>query len=64
MKYLSVKQNVVEFNDALKEGLEHGTVLKTKEELKVMIELCANLIHYFRFFVTADELKQHEREKV
>lgn len=63
MKYLSVKQNVVEFNDALKESLEQGTVLRSKEELKIMLELCSNLIYYFRFFVTAEELKQYEREK-
>ena len=63
MKYLSVKQNVVEFNDALKEGLEQGTVLRSKEEFKIMLELCSNLIYYFRFFVTAEELKQYEREK-
>ena len=63
MKYLSVKQNVVEFNDALKEGLEQGTVLRSKEEFKIMLELCSNLIYYFRFFVTAEELKRYEREK-
>ena len=63
MKYLSVKQNVVEFNDALKEGLEQGTVLRSKEEFKIMLELYSNLIYYFRFFVTAEELKQYEREK-
>ena len=64
MKYLSVKQNVVEFNEALREGLQQGTVLKTKDELKVMVELCTNLIYYFKYFISAEELKRYEKEQV
>jgi len=63
MKYLSVKQNVVEFNEALREGLEQGAVFKTKEEFKIMVELFTNLIYYFKFLVSAEELKQYEKEK-
>ena len=63
MKYLSKNQTVEEFNNILKEGLEHGFVLKTEDEFKIMLELCSNLIYYFKFFVTREELKQYEKKE-
>ena len=64
MKYLSKSQTVEEFNDNLKDGLEHGIVLKTEEELKLMAELYSNLTYYFTFFITADELRHYGKKEV
>ena len=51
MKYLSKNQTVQEFNDTLKEGLEHGVILSDIKDLSLITELCANLVLYLKYFV-------------
>jgi hypothetical protein len=57
MKYLdSNKQTVKEFNYLLKEGIEHGTILVSQEDLKTMIELASNLDYYLTYFIASAQL--------
>ena len=49
MKYLSKNQTVKEFNDTLKEGLEHGVILSDIKDLNLIIELCTNLVLYLKY---------------
>ena len=56
MKYLSKNQTVKEFNDTLKDGLEHGVILSDIKDLSLITELCANLVLYLKSNLTAEEL--------
>lgn len=58
MKVLNINQSVKEFNDLLREGIEHGFILNKVEDNQVLIELCANLIFYLKYFVIASNAKE------
>ena len=60
MKYLSKNQTVKEFNDTLKEGLEHGVILSDIKDLNLIIELCTNLVLYLKYFLECRKLKLHQ----
>ena len=61
MKYHdSNKQTAREFNQILKGGLKTGTILRTVEDLKFMIELAYNLNYYLTYFITAAQLYGQE----
>lgn len=63
MKYFdSNKQTVKEFNEILKDGLEHGFILSTKEDLKLIIELTYNLNYYLNYFISATQLYGEEKD--
>ena len=63
MKYLdSNKQTVKEFNGILKEGLKSGVVLRTQEDLKLMIELAYNLDYYLTYFISTAQLYDQEKD--
>jgi hypothetical protein len=62
MKYLSKNQTVKEFNDTLKEGLEHGIILSDIKDLSLITELCANLVLYLKYFVECQKLKLHQQQ--
>ena len=62
MKYLSKNQTVKEFNDTLKEGLEHGVILSDIKDLSLITELCANLALYLKYFVECRKLKLHQQQ--
>ena len=57
MKYLSRNNTIEEFNNILKDGLEHGYVLKDIEDENLIIELYNNLTQMFKFYRAWDELK-------
>lgn len=60
MKILSINQSVKEFNEDLIDGIEHGFVL-SKEDNEVLIELCANLIYYLKYFITSNNVEKENR---
>jgi hypothetical protein len=62
MKYLSKNQTVKEFNDTLKDGLEHGVILSDIKDLSLITELCANLALYLKYFVECRKLKLHQQQ--
>lgn len=62
MKYLSKNQTVKEFNDTLKDGLEHGVILSDIKDLNLITELCANLVLYLKYFVECQKLKLHQQQ--
>lgn len=57
MKYLSRNNTIKEFNDILKDGLEHGFVLKDCDDEKLILELYNNLTQMFKFYRAWEELK-------
>ena len=57
MKYLSRNNTIKEFNDILKDGLEHGYILKDIEDEELIIELYNNLTQMFKFYRAWEELK-------
>lgn len=57
MKYLSRNNTIKEFNDILKDGLEHGYILKDIEDEELITELYNNLTQMFKFYRAWEELK-------
>ena len=56
MKYLSRNNTIEEFNNILKDGLEHGYILKDIEDENLIIELYNNLTQVFKFFRSCQEI--------
>jgi hypothetical protein len=50
MKCLNRNNSIEEFNEILKEGVEHGFVLSNSGDIDLIIELYNNLTEYFTFF--------------
>ena len=57
MKYLSRSNTIEEFNNILKDGLEHGYILKDVDDEDLILELYNNLTQMFKFYRAWDELK-------
>ena len=57
MKYLSRNNTIKEFNDILKDGLEHGYILKDIEDEELILELYNNLTQMFKFYRAWEKLK-------
>lgn len=57
MKYLSRNNTIEEFNNILKDGLEHGYILKDIEDENLIIELYNNLTQMFKFFRSCQVVK-------
>ena len=63
MKYLIAEtQTVKEFNENLKDGIEHGVILSDIKDLSLITELCANLALYLKYFVECRKLKLHQQQ--
>ena len=58
MKTLNINQSVKEFNELLKGGIEHGFILNNKEDIKVLFELCANLVYYLKYYIESANAKK------
>lgn len=55
MKVLNLNKSVKEFNEDLKAGLEYGCVLNNIKDNRILLELCANLVYYLKYFLANAE---------
>ena len=63
MKQINRKQTIEEFNEALRDGLEHGVILSdSQKDLPLITELYLNLHSYFKFFVECLKQKSHQKQ--
>ena len=61
MKVLDLNKSVKEFNEDLKDGMEYGCVINNIKDNKILVELCANLIYYLKYFIAnaEKEIREH-----
>ena len=61
MLILRKTDTIEEFNKNLKEGLENGIMLVDREDMNFMTELHNNLVYFFNFYISWQELKKKQK---